>query len=279
MSTLVDAHRQVHVKARDRRAVEHIGGSVGQIGKLHEILQLVVGGKRRVFQVVLQVGSTEHVHASPHLQVVNESIHRTIEVDKCLAKGLRPGSLLGVDKFKIVGTHADIERHAAEVGEVERSLHIERAVVVGKHLEVLKLDVTVLNGHGVVGEAQAHAVRLAVHMAGIEIELAVDIGCRRCTLELDGTLGIAVETDDLVGDEAVEIRHRHAVEGHRRVDDALAGRVIRTCQRAHLVAVARDDAVDIVTAVTLRHISELRADVAHRTATIHEVVYVDRRRD
>ena len=61
------------------------------------------------------------------------------------------------------------------------------------------------------------------------------------------------------------------------VEVTVSGCIVGTRQRAHLVAVVGEDTVDIVGAVGLRHIGELRAYVAHLATLIDHVLHVDSR--
>ena len=146
---VVDVDVQVHVQTRERRPADFVVDGVTEVGELRESVELVVGGERCVLQIVFQVGGAEHVGASAYLEIVEQSCHRTIEVDVGLAVDLGAAGLLRVYEQQVGAAHLYVEPHGVEVAEVKGALDVERLVVVGKDLEVLKEQFAVLERHGV----------------------------------------------------------------------------------------------------------------------------------
>ena len=146
---VVDVYVHVHVQTREWRSVDFVVDRVAEVGELRKSVELVVSGERGVLQIVFQVGGAEHVGASAHLEVVEQSRHRPVEVDIGLAVDFGAAGLLGVDEQQVGAAHLHVKTHGIEVAEVKGALDVERLVVVGKHFEVLKEQFAVLEGHGV----------------------------------------------------------------------------------------------------------------------------------
>ena len=95
------------------------------------------------------------------------------------------------------------------------------------------------------------------------------------TLHVEDALAKAFQTDNLVGEESVEHRQRDAIQPELGVNPSVArfrARPIGTFNRGHLVALAHEDAVDVVAAVSLWHIDELGTNVSHRVVLIDKLV-------
>ena len=148
---------------------------------------------------------------------------------------------------------------------------------MGEHLEVLQHDVAVFYAHRVVGEPYLHAVRLGEQAARVEKQLAVGVGLRRRAFQRERSLGVTLEAEEPVGHEAVDEVHWHVRHVERGVEHAFAHREVSALERAELLAVLGDDAIHVVAAARLWHVSELRAHVAQGAAVICHLVHVDRR--
>ncbi len=146
---VVDVYVHVHVQTRERRAADLVSDGVAEVGELRESVELVIGGERCVLQIVFQVGGAEHVGASANFEIVEQSRHRAIEVDVGLAVDFGAAGLLGVYEQQVGAAHLYVEPHGVEVAEVKGTLDVERLVVVGEDLEILKEQFAVLERHGV----------------------------------------------------------------------------------------------------------------------------------
>ena len=91
-----------------------------------------------------------------------------------------------------------------EVGEIHATVHLQRIIVVGVELIVLQREMAAHDTHGVVAETESHAVGFAHQIATVEIHLPVYLRLAQLALHGEVAVGISLEADDLIGNEAVE---------------------------------------------------------------------------
>ena len=164
MRTVVDVDREVHVESVDWRTCHGNGIRVAEVDKLHESIELIVGGEWRVAQYICDVARTQHIESSTHTQRIERSLSQSEEVDPRLAISLRACRLLRVDEQIVVGTHSYVERHVCHVGKVDISAQRKRIAVAGKELEVLERKAAVGDGERVVAHTHLDAIGFACHI-------------------------------------------------------------------------------------------------------------------
>ena len=215
----IDGH--IHREAHELGTFHDGLRGVGEVGEAHEAFKLVVGCQRRVAQDVGEVGGAQHIELSTHHQIGEQAVDISVEIHVGLAIGFRPRILLGVDEQEVLCPHLQIKTHARGVGEVELAVGSQRTAIVGIHVEVLEEQSAALDGHGVVVKAQAHTVGLAHHIGGVEVDFAIDDRSRQRSLHRHASFAVALEADDLIRDETVDERERHAGEVERRIEISL----------------------------------------------------------
>ena len=251
---------------------------VVQVGELHQFVHLVIGGQRGVAQDIRHIGGTEHIELAPHLQIVELALHDTVEIDECLAECHAAVVLLGIDQLIVLRPHPHVHEDIVEVGKIYVAIDVQRIVIMCENLEVLEEQLAAHHAHGVVAEAQLHAVRHAHHICRVEIYLSVHLRLIYRSLHGHLSVGIAFEAEELLRDESVDERKRHVVERHRGINHSLARRCVCTYECSHLVAIAEEHGVNVVTAVGARHINEFSAHIAHITTLVCHLVDGERRR-
>ena len=70
--------------------------------------------------------------------------------------------------------------------------------------EIIEEQVTVNNAHGIVVEAQRHSVRDADKSRLGQQQLAIHLRTRQAALYGQLTIAVALQSDDLVGHEAID---------------------------------------------------------------------------
>ena len=268
----VEGH--VHLESVQHRALDDDLCGVAEVGELDQLLQLVVGGQRRVAQHVAHVRRAQHFQPAAHGEVVDGSAHGGEDVDEGLAVGDALGILLGTDNLEVLCPHAHVERHVVGPAEVEVALDVQRLVVVGVDGEVLEQQLGVHDAHGVVVEPERHAVGDALHVGRVEVDFAVHLGFRQFSLDGQLALAVAVQPEQLVGNESVEYRQRRALHEEPRVERSLTFIIIGAGQQADLMAVLHQPGLHGVGVVLLLQVDQLGAQVAYRTALVGQLVHV-----
>ena len=279
MSALVDVHREVHRKTRKRRTHHLRSSRVLKVHELHESVELVVGREWRVAQNVRDVRRTEHVETTAEAQSVERSVGKSEEVDVSLAERLRTSLLLRVDKQIVGCTHTHIHRHVRHIGEVYIAVERERIAVACEELEVLELHLAVCYRHRVVAESHLHTVRLTRHISRVEHQFAVHVQAVELSVHLHVSVGITLEVEQSVGHETIEQQQRSALQLHICREMAESACHVRTAERAYLVVVYRECAVDtVLVAAFARHVYELARHIANLAALVRHLVHTHERR-
>ena len=176
MSLLIDTDTHVHAEAVDVGSFHGVDGcGVGEVGEADEIFQFAISGECRLAQHIGHIGITQHIKPATHLQGRERSLHHTEEVDICLAVEFRAWVLLGIDQQEVACAHPHVKHHLVHVGEVETALYVQRAVVIGIYLEVLKEHLAILYPHRILTKTHGHAIGFAIDIRGVEQQLAVDV--------------------------------------------------------------------------------------------------------
>ena len=271
---LLDVEHQFHVQpAQLRRAALYDRGRVAEVSECHNLAQPVVRAQGRVGEDVCQVGRSEHVELPSHAQAVERPADAAREVDESLAIGHRARPLLRVDQLVVLRPHLQFERHPCRVGEVYAAIDVEGAVVVRVKGEVLEEQVAAYDAHGVVVHSQAEAVGNAGDVRRVEAHLAVYLGRGYGPAHGELTVGIARESHQAVGYEAVDQRERQAVHVERGVKGASVLAGVLAPQQPHLVVVVVDARPDEMRGGVAHHVSELAADVTDVALLEREVAY------
>ena len=111
MGSLVYIDRHVHIQACGRRAVHHLFYRIIKVCKLHQSVELIVCGQRRIAQHVSHVGSSQHIELAPHAEVVKWPVQQRKHVDESLAESLGAQFFLGINDLIILGTHLQVKHH------------------------------------------------------------------------------------------------------------------------------------------------------------------------
>ena len=119
----IEAH--VHHKSADGRLIHTDLRGVGEVAELHQFIELVVGGDRRIAQDICHIGLAEHIQLSVHPHVVQFARYTAVEIDKRLAIGYAVHLLLGVDYLEVAGLHLHVHQDALQIGKVHLALHNE----------------------------------------------------------------------------------------------------------------------------------------------------------
>ena len=159
----------VYFNAHGHRKSAHVGSHfdrfgyrIAEVRELDEVVHLAVCCESRFPQHICHVCSAENVELAEHGKTVERAFHRAEIVYVCLAVDFGTRCFFSINEQEIFGFHAHIEVHILHIREVERALDVQRAVVVGIHLEVLEQQFAVLYAHRVVGEPHSYTVRSAV---------------------------------------------------------------------------------------------------------------------
>ena len=128
--------------------------------------------------------------------------------------------------------------------------------------EVLEEQVAAHDAHRVVVHPQAKAVGNAGDVRRVEVHLAVYLGRGYGPAHGELAVGIARESHQAVGYEAVDQRERQAVHVERGVKGASVLAGVLAPQQPHLVVVVVDARPDEMRGGVAHHVSELAADVA-----------------
>ena len=96
----IDGH--IHIEAARSRTGNHHGRSIGEIGELHQFIQLVVGGQRGVAQHVAQIGGRQHFHPTPHPQMVHFALQEAEHIHIAFSEGNALGRFTGVDNLDVI---------------------------------------------------------------------------------------------------------------------------------------------------------------------------------
>ncbi len=179
---------------------------------------MVVGAEWRILQYIRHTGASEHIQFAPHLQVVHRTLDITEEVYVSLAVSHRLRGLLRVYQEVVFSPHAQRHLHGIHVGEVDVSVDIQRIVVVGIQRKVLQQQIVAHDSHRVVVHPQVQTIRHTGERSRIEIEFTVDLRRGDSPLHSQFTVGIAIQTEQFVGDKAVDDGQRKSCQGCRRVD-------------------------------------------------------------
>ena len=179
-------------------------GGICKTGKLDQFFQLVVGGQRRVAQDVGYVGSAQHIQLSSHHEIVHRSLYRGHAIDKGFAVNHTAAALLGINHLDVFSLHLHVHPHVVDIGEVDVTLHRERTVVGGIHLEVFQQQMAAHNADGAFAEPEVHTILRTLQIAGVKGQLTIGIYLLQRTFHADGAIGISSQTDDAVGEETVQ---------------------------------------------------------------------------
>ena len=136
---------------------------------------MVVCCQRTVTKDITHIRGAQHVEASPHVQVVDRSLHQGKDIDEGLAIRHTLGILLGTDELEVTGSHAHIDHHVVKVGEIDGTLDIQRVLVIGIDGEVLEQQLGLCDAHRVIVEAQLHTIGLTLDIRRVEVYLTVDL--------------------------------------------------------------------------------------------------------
>ena len=105
---------------------------------------------------------------------------------------------------------------------------------MAEHLEVLEHQLAVDHSHGVVAEAELHAVWHADHIHGVEEHLTVDMRFGEFSPHLHRAVGISLKSEELLRNESVHDFHRQMFELEVGIEHSLSGRVVCSDERPHL---------------------------------------------
>ena len=131
MGTHGHIQRHIHCEAIKWWAMYNHLSCITEILKLHQIVQMIVGSQRRIAKDICHIGSSQNFQPSTHIQIVSGSSHRGKDIDESLTVSHTVRILLGTDNLEIAGSHANIHHHTVEVGEIYRTLDIQRILIVG----------------------------------------------------------------------------------------------------------------------------------------------------
>ena len=114
---------------------------------------------------------------------------------------------------------------------------------------------------GVIIEAHPDTVGRTDQIGGIDIHLAIDIGMNQTAMHIERTIAIAFETDDLIGDEAIDDRERRTRHGEGGIEHALALIAIGATQQAELLVVTHQTGLYGMGIILHHHIHQFGADI------------------
>ena len=203
MRTLRHTDRQVGSDTAGHGTLDDGLGGVGEVRKLHEVVQTVVSREGRVEQHIGHIRGAKYVETASHVHLLQRSLQTGEEVHEGLAVGNALGLLFTVDEHEVTGPHPHVDGDTVQIAEVDVAHQVQRFVVIGVESEVLQQQVTAYDTHGVVVEAHPDAIGDTHQIGGIDIDLTVHVGVLGGALDGQFTFAVALQTDDLVCYESV----------------------------------------------------------------------------
>ena len=129
------------------------------------------------------------------------------------------------------------------------------------------------NADRVVVEAHLDAVGDADEIGGIDIHLTIDIGMYQTAVNVNGTITVALQADDLIRDETID--DGEWCMGHLEggIDQSLALVAIGSAEQSELIIVAQEAGLNGVGIILFHHIDHFGADVADGRSLIGEFLH------
>ena len=179
--------------------------------------------------------------------------------------------LLGTDNLEVTGSHAHINHHTVEVGEIDRALNVQRILVIGIEGEVVEQQLGIDNTHWVVVETKGHTIGYTLHIRGIEVDFAIDMGSRQRTVNGHLAIRIALQAEQMIGNETIDNVQGQVLQLQIGIERALAYIVIGTRQETYLHIVLHQTGFYGMGGIAFLQIEQFGADIADRTALVGHI--------
>ena len=167
-----------------------------------------------------------------------------------------------IDQQQVTGSHTHVHRDTVHIREIDVTHHVDRLVVVGIESEVLEQQTGIDDTHRVVVKTHADAVGQTYQIGIFHIELTVYLRMFQRSLDGEVTLGITLETHDLVFYETVDKRQWETGHVEDSIDMSLVLILIVTAQGAEFLIVQHEVGLDGVGVVLFHQIDKLRTEIA-----------------
>ena len=199
-----DVYAQIGFEARRCGTYNDGLGRVAEIGKLHQLIQTVIGRQRGVEQHIGQVARAQQIQPATHLHLIQRTLHACEHIHISLTPGDGVGFLLRIDQQQVLGTHAEVDMDMVGVGEVYLAHHVQRFLIIGIKSEVLEQQMRAYDTDGVVIKPHANAVGDTDEIGRIDIHFPIDIGMNQTAMNVEGAIAVTFQTDDLIRNETVD---------------------------------------------------------------------------
>ena len=232
---------------------------------------MIVGSQGGIAKDIGHIRSTQHFQSSAHVQIVGRTAHRGKDIDEGFAIGYAVRILLGTDNLEVTGPHAHINHHTVEVGEIDRALNVQRILVIGIEGEVVEQQLGIDNTHRVVVETKGHTIGYTLHIRGIEVDFAINMGSRQRTVNGHLAIRIALQAEQMIGNETIDNVQGQVHQLQIGIERALAYIIIGTRQETYLHIVLHQTGFYSMGGIAFLQIEQFGADIADRTALVGHI--------
>ena len=203
VGTMIHGDGQIGIKSCRYGLGDDGLDGIAEIGKLHQLVETVIGREGRVEEHVGHIRRTEHFETASHVELLKWSLHARQEIHVGLTEGDTLGFLLRIDQQEVCSPHTHIHRDTVHIREIDIAHHVDRLVVIGIESEVLEQQTGIDDTHRVVVKAHADAIRLTYQIGILDIDFTINLRMFQCALDGQFAFGKALETYNLVCDESV----------------------------------------------------------------------------
>ena len=214
---------------------------VAETDELHQVVQTVVNGERRVLQDIRHIGAVKHIELTAHTDIAGGSLERTDIIGVDLSEYHALGLLSGVDQLEVVGLHGEIHRHAVEIAHVKRSVEHEGFLACGIEIVVVEDQTAVLDFHLTFVGAEVEAVDVGIDVRRIQVERTVEHRTVKRAVHLHVARSDSLESHVGAHHESIEHLHGEVMKFRVTLEIALFAVEIGAVASQHFLAVRTDE--------------------------------------
>ena len=104
-------------------------GTVTEVGKLNQFIQLVISCQRAVTKHVTHISRTQHIETATHIHIIQSTTNTGKEVDESLAIGYTLLILLGIDNLIVLGPQTHICHDMIKISKVNTTMNVQFVIL------------------------------------------------------------------------------------------------------------------------------------------------------
>ena len=150
-------------------------------------------------------------------------------------------------------------------------MNVQRILVIGIEGEVVEQQLGVDNAHWVVVETEGHSIGHTLHIRGIEVDFAIDMGARQRTVNGHLAICIALQAKQMIGNETIDNVQGQVHQLQIGIERTLAYIEIGTRQETYLHIVLHQTGFYGMGGIAFLQIEQFGADIADRTTLVGHI--------